>query len=120
MLSYYNPTAERLEYTHISSPKSVLILGMNATKQIFYISSSVVRLRYVRTILDGCIFENNQWVLGWIRYHRGPHWPNAGALARWVWTNVLPARVIPMVLRRQPTEIMANREDDVPVIINMC
>eukprot|EP00959_Pyramimonas_sp_CCMP1952_P101390 2120993-Pyramimonas_sp.AAC.1 len=27
------------------------------------------------------IFSRNQWVLGWIRYNRGLHWPSARALA---------------------------------------
>eukprot|EP00959_Pyramimonas_sp_CCMP1952_P300235 6280144-Pyramimonas_sp.AAC.1 len=42
---------------------------------------SQLRLPYARTIFDGFIYENNQWVLGWTRYHHVPHWPKSRALA---------------------------------------
>eukprot|EP00959_Pyramimonas_sp_CCMP1952_P291508 6097560-Pyramimonas_sp.AAC.1 len=82
MLSYYRPTAERLDYLPISTPRSTTILGMNTMRKICRISSFVVRLLYLSTIFDDFMYENNRWVLGWIRYHHGLHWPKARALAR--------------------------------------
>eukprot|EP00959_Pyramimonas_sp_CCMP1952_P090543 1895459-Pyramimonas_sp.AAC.1 len=82
MLSCYNPTAERLDYLPISTPKSIMTLGMNTIKKIFHISSSVDKLPYVTTTFDSFICENNQWVPGWTRYCHGSHWPNTRALAK--------------------------------------
>eukprot|EP00959_Pyramimonas_sp_CCMP1952_P253973 5305825-Pyramimonas_sp.AAC.1 len=95
VLSYYTPTAERLDYLHVLTPKSTTILDMNTTEKIFHISSSVEKLSCVRTTFDDFTHENNQWVFGWVRYHHGPHWPHAMALARCLWINALPAYMIP-------------------------
>eukprot|EP00959_Pyramimonas_sp_CCMP1952_P202883 4243036-Pyramimonas_sp.AAC.1 len=59
-----------------------MALGVNTTKKIFHISSSVEKLPHVKTTFDGLTCENNQWVLGWIRDHHGPHWPHARARAK--------------------------------------
>eukprot|EP00959_Pyramimonas_sp_CCMP1952_P158902 3323373-Pyramimonas_sp.AAC.1 len=80
MLSYYNPTAERLDYLHSSILKSTLLLGMNITKKIFHITWQGCHAS--ETTFDGFAYENNQWVFGWIRYHHGPNWPNSRAFAR--------------------------------------
>eukprot|EP00959_Pyramimonas_sp_CCMP1952_P000110 1967-Pyramimonas_sp.AAC.1 len=82
MLSYYNPTAERLDYLAISIPQLTMTLGMNTIQKIFYISTAVDKLPCVRKTFDDFAYDNNKWLLGWTRCRHGPHRPHARALAK--------------------------------------
>eukprot|EP00959_Pyramimonas_sp_CCMP1952_P353131 7398195-Pyramimonas_sp.AAC.1 len=56
-------------------------LGMHLVKKTYHISSYVGRWPYVKMLFGDSTFENNQWGLGWTRYHRGLLWPKARAPA---------------------------------------
>eukprot|EP00959_Pyramimonas_sp_CCMP1952_P442585 9265184-Pyramimonas_sp.AAC.1 len=71
--------------------------GMNITRNTFHASRFVEGLPCTRTTSDGSTCENSQWVLGWMKYYQGQHWPNARALAKSVWTNAPRVFVTPMV-----------------------
>eukprot|EP00959_Pyramimonas_sp_CCMP1952_P224601 4696402-Pyramimonas_sp.AAC.1 len=69
----------------------------------------VVRFLYVRMIFDGFICEKNQWVLGWVRYYHGRHWPNSMGTCKVNMDQCTTGlRDSHGVVIRKPTEIMAN------------
>eukprot|EP00959_Pyramimonas_sp_CCMP1952_P269349 5630829-Pyramimonas_sp.AAC.1 len=72
VLSYYNPAAERLGCLPISTPQSTMIFGMRTANKIF-LNRICGQVAIRQNDYDGFVYENNQWVLGWTRYHHGPH-----------------------------------------------
>eukprot|EP00959_Pyramimonas_sp_CCMP1952_P086498 1809274-Pyramimonas_sp.AAC.1 len=78
------------------------------TRKTFHALNVVEGLPCVKITSDGCTYQNNQWVLGWTKYHHGRCWPSARAPAKLTWTNVFPVFVTPMVFIRKLIEGMAN------------
>eukprot|EP00959_Pyramimonas_sp_CCMP1952_P139648 2922613-Pyramimonas_sp.AAC.2 len=47
--------------------------GANIARKTTHTLSFVEWSPYVRTISDDSTYENNQWVLGWMKYGHGRH-----------------------------------------------
>eukprot|EP00959_Pyramimonas_sp_CCMP1952_P044524 930347-Pyramimonas_sp.AAC.1 len=71
ILLYYNPAAQRLDCRPTSIPRSITTRSMNTTGETFHTPGYVEGMPYVKMISDGFTSENNQWVFGWMSYHRG-------------------------------------------------